>query len=67
MKLSVCGRFAVLDSLHIDRGVFESLQSWAVRHGLRSQDAIQLAICAFNEEKRARRDQGPAQPEESAE
>ena len=56
-KLSACRRFAVLESLHIDRKVFESLESWAVVRGLRPQDAIQLAICAFNETAGSRRDQ----------
>jgi hypothetical protein len=49
MRLSACGRFVVLETLHIDRKVLESLASWAAERGLRVQDAIQLAICAFNE------------------
>lgn len=49
MKHSVCGRFVVLDSLHIDRKVLGALASWAADRGLRVEDAIQLAICAFND------------------
>ena len=45
--VSVCGRFAVLDGLHLDRNVFESLKRWAATHGLQIQDAIQLALCEF--------------------
>jgi hypothetical protein len=48
-KPSPCGRFIVLDGLHLDRVVFETLARWASKNHLRHQDAIQLAICAFNE------------------
>ena len=48
-KASPCGRFIVLEGLHLDREVFESLASAASERGLRLQDAIQLAVCAFNE------------------
>ncbi|MBK6514340.1 MAG: hypothetical protein IPG04_09530 [Polyangiaceae bacterium] len=49
MKLSACGRFVVLDDLHIDREVFSALRRWSERRGLRAQDAVQLAIVAFTE------------------
>lgn len=48
-KISPSGRFIVLDGLHLDRMVFEALATWASEKGLRLQDAIQLAICAFND------------------
>ena len=48
-KFSGCGRFVVLEGLNLDRVVFEELDRWAREHGLRAQDAIQVAICAFNE------------------
>jgi hypothetical protein len=51
-KPSPCGRFIVLDGLHLDRVVFETLARWASKNDLRLQDAIQLAICAFNEDSR---------------
>ncbi len=50
MKPSACGRFIVIDSLHIDRRVLGALRSWAATRGLTVQDAIQLAICAFSED-----------------
>jgi hypothetical protein len=46
-KVSPCGRFVVLDDLHIDRAVFDLLTSWASERDLRIQDAIQLALCTF--------------------
>jgi predicted nucleic acid-binding protein len=49
MKLSNSGRFVVLETLRIDRQVLERLASWAAQHGLHVQDAIQVAVCAFNE------------------
>jgi hypothetical protein len=49
---SPCGRFIVLDGLHLDRVVFETLATWASKNELRLQDAIQLAICAFNDGSR---------------
>ena len=49
MKLSACGRFVVLEGLHIDHRVLESLASWGTERGLPVQDAIQVAICAFND------------------
>jgi hypothetical protein len=48
-KLSPCGRFVVLDGLHLDRTLFEALSQWAAEHQLRLQDAIQLALCIFRE------------------
>lgn len=48
-NLSECGRFVVIDALHLDRYVFEALARWATDRGLRMQDAIQLAVCAFND------------------
>jgi len=48
-KVSTCGRFVVLEGLYLDRIVFEELDQWAGEHGLRAQDAIQLALCAFNQ------------------
>jgi hypothetical protein len=51
-KPSPCGRFIVLDGLHLDRILFETLSTWASTNDLRLQDAIQLAICAFNDGNR---------------
>jgi hypothetical protein len=51
---SECGRFVVIDRLHLDRHVFEALARWATDRGLRMQDAIQLALCAFNERNNER-------------
>ncbi len=48
-KVSECGRFVVVDALHVDRAVFETLSAWAQARGLRVQDAIQIAVCAFND------------------
>ena len=48
------GRFVVIDELHLDREVFEVLARWAADRGLRIQDAVQLALCAFNEGNAAR-------------
>ncbi len=42
-----CGRFVVLDELHLDRDVYERIVRWAAQHGLRVQDAVQVALCAF--------------------
>ncbi len=49
VKLSPCGRFIVLEDLHIDREVLAALTEWSERRGLRVQDGIQLAILAFTE------------------
>jgi hypothetical protein len=43
--MSACGRFAVLDGLHLDRNVFEFFMQCASARGLQIQDAIQLAPC----------------------
>jgi hypothetical protein len=51
--LSECGRFVVVEGLHIDRNVFEALGRWATDHGLGIQDAVQLALCSFNERNAA--------------
>lgn len=48
-KASACGRFVVVEGLYLDRTVLEKLDRWASEHHLRLQDAIQLAICAFNQ------------------
>ena len=48
-NVSGCGRFVVLDGLHLDRQVFDSVVRWASEHDLRIQDAIQLALCAFGD------------------
>jgi hypothetical protein len=49
MKLSNSGRFVVLETLRIDRLVLERLAAWAAQHDLQVQDAIQVAVCAFND------------------
>ncbi|MDB4944543.1 MAG: hypothetical protein JWP97_4077 [Labilithrix sp.] len=64
MRLSACGRFIVLESLHIDRRVLEPLASWGARRGLRVQDAIQLAICAFNDGGEELADDPPIAPDD---
>lgn len=46
---SLCGRFVMLDGLHLDRKVFEGLERWAEERGIQLQDAIQLAVCAFGD------------------
>ena len=48
-KMSDCGRFVVVDGLHLDRNVFVSLSRWAGDRGLSIQDAIQLAVCALED------------------
>jgi hypothetical protein len=48
-RISPCGRFAVVDALHVDRNVFDALAQWASDHGLSIQDAVQVALCAFTE------------------
>jgi hypothetical protein len=49
MKLSTCGRFVVLETLHMDREVLGRLTSWAEGKGMSPQDAVQLAVVAFVE------------------
>lgn len=46
-SVSPCGRFVVLNGLHIDRNVYEGLMRWAADRELRIQDAIQLAVCCL--------------------
>lgn len=50
VRLTNCNRFAILDSLYIDREVLEALAAWAKQRGLRVQDAVQLAIISFTED-----------------
>jgi len=52
---SVCGRFVVLDGLHLDRHVFDAVVRWAAEHDLQIQDAIQLALCALRSRRRHHR------------
>ncbi len=49
MKLSPCHRFVILEGIHIDRDAIHTLQNWAAARGPALQDAVQLAILAFNE------------------
>ncbi len=56
-KVSACGRFVVLDGLHLDRDLFDALMRWAAKHKLHVQDAIQLALCIFRD---ASLDRNPA-------
>ena len=51
---SLCGRFVMLDGLHLDRKVFEGLERWALERGIQLQDAIQLALCTFGDDALAR-------------
>lgn len=48
-KTSECGRFVRLDGVYLDRRVYNALVSWSQEQQLQLQDAIQLALCAFNE------------------
>lgn len=48
-ECSACGRFAVIDGLHIDRSLMDEFAGWAAEHALAPQDAIQLAIFGFLE------------------
>lgn len=43
-KVSDCGRFVILEGLHLDRTLFASLERWAGEHGLRVEDAVQMAV-----------------------
>ncbi len=54
MKLSACGRFVIVEALYIDRNALGALATWAAEHGLGAQDAIQIAILAFNDTAAAR-------------
>ncbi len=49
MKLSACRRFVIVEALYIDRDALGALTTWAAEHGLGAQDAIQIAILAFND------------------
>jgi hypothetical protein len=49
-SVSKCGRFVIIDQLHLDRTVLQVLASWAAEHDVSIQDAIQLAVCAFNDQ-----------------
>jgi hypothetical protein len=53
MKRSACGRYVLLDGVYLDRNVFDGLAKWAEARGLRIQDALQLAVCAFCEHERS--------------
>jgi predicted nucleic acid-binding protein len=53
-KTSECGRFVRLDGLYLDKSVYATLMRWSQEHQLQPQDAIQLALCAFNERNRSR-------------
>jgi hypothetical protein len=59
---SLCGRFVMLDGLHLDREVFESLERWAEERGMQIQDAIQLALCTFGDDALARTSSRPIPP-----
>jgi hypothetical protein len=43
-RLSKTGRFVIIDGLHVDRTIFETLAGWARARNLNVQDAIQLAV-----------------------
>ncbi len=49
-SLSECGRFVVLNSLHLDRNIFETLARWAAEREIGVQDALQLALSNFNDQ-----------------
>jgi len=46
-RVSDCGRFVVIERLHLDRRIFDGLRTWASPRGLPLQDALQLAACAL--------------------
>jgi len=48
-RASPCGRFVVVDELHLDRAVFDVVVRWAEGRDLSIQDALQLALCAFRD------------------
>jgi hypothetical protein len=52
-SLSECGRFVVLNSLHLDRNIFEALARWAAEREIGVQDAFQLALSNFNDQHTA--------------
>lgn len=47
--VSECGRFVVIKELHLDRKVFDALARWAEERGIGIQDAVQIALCSFND------------------
>lgn len=49
MQLSPCGRFLVLDALHVDRDVMMTFAAWATLNRLTIQDAVQLALVVFTD------------------
>ena len=49
MHPSACGRFFVLDPLHVDRDVMMTLAAWASLNRLSIQDAVQLALVVFTD------------------
>lgn len=44
MRLSLCGKFYVLDALFLDREVGAALSHWCEQTGCRLQDGIQIAV-----------------------
>lgn len=49
MHMSTCGRFVILETLHLDREVMSSLAAWSALYGVTIQDAVQIAILAFTD------------------
>jgi hypothetical protein len=44
-------RFVLLPRLHVDRAVLADLLDWAEPRGLATEQAIQLALCVFNQHR----------------
>jgi hypothetical protein len=44
-------RFVLLPPLHVDREAIAELLQWAEPRGLTAEQAIQLAVCMFNEHR----------------
>ncbi len=44
-------RFVLLAPLHLDRTALADLVAWAEPQGLTLENAIQLAVCLFNERR----------------
>lgn len=44
-------RFVLLSPLHVDREAIADLLEWAEPRGLTAEQAVQLAICVFNEHR----------------
>jgi len=59
-NISACGRFVVLNGLHLDRRLFQTLERWAFERRLQPQDAIQLAVCALTGSETAAKGKLPA-------